>query len=130
MAVSLAIEVVLPQPFTPATMITVGPVAAKMIGCGGWAKIAERLLDMREHFLHLDYPGAEARADLVDRLLGRLDAHVRLDEHLEQLVENRRSTNRPSVLKRSRMSVFRNWAVFFRPCLNFSKRPMGEGFWI
>jgi len=38
MAVNLAIDVVLPQPFTPATIMTVGPPAAKRIGSGGWAK--------------------------------------------------------------------------------------------
>ena len=47
----------------------------------------ERLLDVLQHVAHLHDAGAETRADFVDRLLGRLDAHVGLHEHLEQFVE-------------------------------------------
>ena len=90
MCVSLAIEVVLPQPFTPATMMTVGPLAAKRIGSAGWANSAlSCLLDVLEHFVLLDHAGAEAVADFVDDFLRRLDAHVGLDQHLEQLVQER-----------------------------------------
>ena len=91
MQASLAIEVVLPQPFTPATMMTVGPLAAKRIGSAGWASRAlSCLLDRARG----SRPSCTTRArklvaDLVGDLLRRLDAHVGLDQRLEQLVEER-----------------------------------------
>jgi hypothetical protein len=47
----------------------------------------ERLLDVLEHVAHLHDAGAETRADFVDGLLGRLDAHVGLHERLEEFFE-------------------------------------------
>ena len=71
-------------------MITVGPLAAKRIGSAGWASSALSLsLICRQHLVHLDDAGAELVRDLVDDLLRGLDAHVGLDQLLEQLVEER-----------------------------------------
>ena len=71
-------------------MITVGPLAAKRIGSAGWASSALSFsLIWSSTSSICDDAGAEARADLVDDLLGRLDAHVGLDQRLEQFVEKR-----------------------------------------
>ena len=42
-----------------------------------------------DDLVHLDDPGAERLADLVGDFLRRLDAHVGLDQLLEQLVAER-----------------------------------------
>ena len=77
----MAIDVVLPQPFTPATMMTVGPLGAKRIGSAGWANsVLSFVLMLFEDFRHFDDPGAERLADLVGDFLRGLDAHVGLDE--------------------------------------------------
>ena len=78
----------MPQPFTPATMITVGPLAAKRIGSAGWANSALSLALMCSRTSSIFTTRARKLvADLVDDLLGRLDAHVGLDQRFEQLVE-------------------------------------------
>ena len=69
-------------------MITVGPEAAKRIGSAGWASSALSLALMWSRISSIcDDAGAEAVADFVDDFLRRLDAHVGLDQHLEQFVQ-------------------------------------------
>ena len=86
--VSLAIDVVFPQPLTPQTMITVGPVSAKRMGSTGWAMSALSffLTSSRTSAKWTTRP-AKGRADGVHGLLGGLHSHIRLDKFLEEFIE-------------------------------------------
>ena len=87
---SLAMEVVFPQPFTPATMITVGPAAAKRIGSAGWASSTLSFCLISSRMSSSSTTRALKLATyFVDQFLRGLDAHVGLDECLEQLLQKR-----------------------------------------
>ena len=89
--VSLAIDVVLPAPFTPATMITVGPLggeANRRLGLGH--QFLELRLDRGQQRRPCGSRGRESsRAISSTMACGRLHAHVGLDEDGQQLVEKR-----------------------------------------
>ena len=71
-------------------MMTVGPLAAKRIGSAGWANsaLSFSLICSSTSSMWTTRP-RKLVADFVDDLLGRLDAHVGLDQHLEEFVEKR-----------------------------------------
>ena len=88
MCASLAIDVVLPEPLTPTTRITVGPLAAKL----------DRLLRLREdaanlvlhagqHVLHVNDASAKVGSDPVANATRRAGPHVGLHEDREQLAK-------------------------------------------
>ncbi len=88
MRANLAIEVVLPDPFTPTTMITVGPLAANAIGCSSWAQQAREFgPDGLENLVHLDQAAAGIRAHLLADRVRRPSAHVRADQDREQVAQ-------------------------------------------
>ena len=90
MCASLAIEVVLPEPLTPPTMITVAPLAAKRIGASSWASSSLSLALIDRPACR---PGARrgrgTACESRRRSLPAPTAHVGLDQHRPQLVEER-----------------------------------------
>ena len=90
----MAIDVVLPQPLTPQTMMTVGPAVGE----------ADRGVRLGHQFLELRFPGlddlfqrddaaAEVGGDFLDDLLDGVVAHVGLEEDVPAF---RRGTARRS----------------------------------
>ena len=87
-AASLAIEVVLPAPLTPQTMITVGPLAANRIGeASCFISSPSFAFQVRDDVLQLHDAAAEVLGDLGHNLLGRDEAHVGLEQDRPHLVE-------------------------------------------
>ena len=78
----------MPHPFTPHTMITVGPPEAKWPGDDRLGQ--ERLqldFDQLDNLRSFDATGVERATDFIDDFLRRLHAHVDFDQIAEQLAE-------------------------------------------
>ena len=129
MPASLAIEVVFPQPFTPATMITVGPLAAKRIGLGG---LGQQRLELRlmlsstSSILH--HAAAELAPTSSTISWAACTPMSVLTSFSNSSSRKASSTSRPWLLNRSRTSVFRSWVVFSDPASVYRTGPWeGEG---
>ncbi len=124
---SLAIEVVLPAPLTPATMITVGPGCTSSIGWGVWfiSSLSLSLTASRNSCMCITRARNLAPSSLTIASAGATPMSV-LIRAARTSSRNASSTSRPSLLNRSRTSVLSSCVVFFRPCLNLSNRPMVE----
>ncbi len=82
--------VVLPAPFTPQIMNTVGPLAAMFNGASSWAINCLRF-DLITSIASWRWitRGAELRADIGGDLAGRLRAHVGANQIAAQLFQER-----------------------------------------
>ena len=123
--VSFAIDVVLPEPFTPATMMTVGPSAAMSQRRGILRhQFLQLPPDDVEHFGHVDHAGAKLGADLIDDLFGGGGPHVGLDQDGSQLFE-KLVVDQPAFFFEQVADVGEEQLVgFFQPLLQSPKTPI------
>ena len=84
----MAIDVVLPDPLTPTTITTVGPVAAHWMGDSACRVRSRTLSRIRsQDVLHMHDAATKLAGDLLADGVGRFDAHIGSNQDGEQAVE-------------------------------------------